>query len=60
MDPHYTRTICRYVDDLVRKNDLMLHTGATPQLMGEIKVLSKTVMNLAEAALGDTIEADIL
>jgi hypothetical protein len=51
MDPHYTRTICRYVDELARKNALMLHTGATPALLGEVAVLSMTIKNLAEAAL---------
>ena len=51
IDPHYTRTICRYVDELARKNDLMVHTGATPVLLREVGVLSLTIKNLADAAL---------
>ena len=53
IDPHYSRTICRYVDELVRKNDLMLCTRATPALMREVSVLSLTIKNLADAALAD-------
>jgi hypothetical protein len=53
IDPHYSRTICRYVDELARKNALMLHTGATPALLREVRVLSKTITNLADAALTD-------
>jgi hypothetical protein len=51
IDPHYTRTICRYVDELARKSALMLHTGATPALLRETADLSLTIKNLAEAAL---------
>lgn len=51
IDPHYPRTICRYVDELARKNALMLHTGATPALMREVGVLSLTIKKLADAAL---------
>ena len=54
IDPHYPRTISRYVDDLARKNDLMVFTGATPALMREVAVLSLTIKNLADAALKDT------
>lgn len=54
IDPHYTRTICRYVDDLARKNDLMVHTGATPALLRQVGVLSMTIKNLADTALTDT------
>jgi hypothetical protein len=57
IDPHYPRTICRYVDELARKNALMLHTGATSALLREVAVLSLTVKNLADAALTDTTEA---
>lgn len=53
IDPHYSRTICRYVDELARKNDLMLYTGATPALLREVAVLSITIKNLADAALED-------
>ena len=51
IDPHYSRTICRFVDELARKNALMLHTGATVALMREVGVLSATIKNLADAAL---------
>jgi hypothetical protein len=54
IDPHYSRTICRYVDELARKNALMLHTGATPKLMHEVAVLSITIKKLADAAIEDT------
>lgn len=54
IDPHYPKTIGRYVDELARKNALMLHTGATPALLREVTVLSKTITNLADAALADT------
>lgn len=57
IDPHYPRTICRYVDELARKNELMVHTGATPALLREVAVLSLTITNLANAALADTEEA---
>jgi hypothetical protein len=57
IDPHYPRTICRYVDELARKNALMLHTGATPGLLREVAALSLTIRNLADAALGDTVQA---
>lgn len=53
IDPHYPRTICRYVDELARKNALMLHTGATPALLREVAVLSLTIKKLADAALLD-------
>ena len=53
IEPHYPRTICRYVDELARKNALMLHTGATVALMREIAVLSLTIKKLADAALLD-------
>jgi hypothetical protein len=53
IDPHYPRTICRYVDDLARKNELMVHTGATSALMREIGVLAITIKNLADVALAD-------
>lgn len=56
IDPHYIRTIARYVDELASKNALMVHTGATPALLREAAILSKTVTNLAEAALADTGE----
>ena len=51
IDPHYPRIICRYVDELARKNALMLHTGATLALLREVAILSKTITNLADAAL---------
>jgi transposase len=50
IEHHYIRTICRYVDELARKNDLMVHTGATPELLREIGVLSLTIKNLADVA----------
>jgi hypothetical protein len=53
IDRHYVTTIDRYVEDLARKSALIVHTGATRQLMNEVAVLSKTVMNLAEASLDD-------
>jgi hypothetical protein len=53
IDPHYIRTICRYVDELARKNELMVHTGATLALLREVGVLSMTIKNLADAALLD-------
>jgi hypothetical protein len=53
IDPHYPRTICRYVDDLARKNELMVHTGATSALLREIGVLAITIKNLADVALAD-------
>jgi hypothetical protein len=56
IDPHYPRTICRYVDELARKNELMVHTGATLALLREIGVLSLTIRNLADTALTDTTE----
>jgi hypothetical protein len=57
IDPHYPRTICRFVDDLARKNELMVHTGATLALLREVRVLSLTIKNLADAALTDASEA---
>jgi hypothetical protein len=57
IDPHYSRTICRYVDELARKNELIVHTGATPKLMQEVAVLAITIKNLADAALADAREA---
>ena len=60
IDPHYIRTIDRYVDDLARKNAVMVHTRATPALLRELAVLSKTVMNLAEAALNGHEHSEII
>lgn len=53
IDRHYVTTIYRYVDDLARKSELIVHTGVTPQLMREVAILSKTVNRLAEAGLDD-------
>ena len=53
IDPHYGKTIDRYVDDLGRKSSLIVHTGATPHLMREVAALAKAVTTLAEAALND-------
>lgn len=57
IDAHYIRTIDRYVNELARKNALIVHTGATPKLLREVSVLSKTIRNVAEQALMDTVEA---
>ncbi|MGH8562717.1 MAG: hypothetical protein ACREXW_01000 [Gammaproteobacteria bacterium] len=51
IDRHHVITIDRYVDDLSRKAALMVHTEATPSLLRDIAVLSKTVANLAEVSL---------
>jgi hypothetical protein len=53
IDRHYVTTISRYVDALASKTALILHTGATPQLVREVATLSRTVTNLAEASLDD-------
>jgi hypothetical protein len=47
IDRHYAITINRYVDDLARKSALILHAGATRQLMREVASLSKAVAHLA-------------
>lgn len=52
-DRHYVITINRYVDDLARKSALILHAGATRQLMREVASLSKAVTHLAAACLDD-------
>jgi hypothetical protein len=58
IDRHYIKTIARYVDELASKNALMVHTEATPALMRKLVMLSKTVTNLAEAALSDTADGN--
>lgn len=53
IDRHYVTTAARYVDELARKTALIVHTGATPQLVREVAVLARTVSHLAEASLDD-------
>lgn len=53
IDRHYVITIDRFVEDLGRKISLGVYTGATPELMREVAMLSKTVTRLAEASLDD-------
>jgi hypothetical protein len=53
IDPHYIRTIDRYVDELARKNALIVHTGATPTLLREMATAAKTIGSLIEQAVMD-------
>lgn len=53
IDRHYIRTINRYVDALASKTALIVHTGATRQLLSEVASLAKTVSKLAEASLDE-------